>query len=230
MKKHTLFVWITIIVLIPLLAGCGAGSGGGTNVSVNDVGNVEGTVTDAATGAPVSGVTVQVGDKSNVTGSNGVYSIQDLAVGSRTVTAIKTGYQDYNGTVTVTKGTTIASNIQLTGTSTAAPSAPAGLSATAGNSQIAISWNSVSGASSYNIYWSNTTGATKTNGTKITGATSPYIHTGLTNGTTYYYVVTAMNSYGESSESSQISATPQATPVAAGQWDALVWGTDVWGN
>jgi hypothetical protein len=31
---------------------------------------------------------------------------------------------------------------------------------------------------------------TPANGTKITSATSPYTHTGLINGTTYYYVVT----------------------------------------
>jgi hypothetical protein len=64
-----------------------------------------------------------------------------------------------------------------------------------------------------NIYWSTTSGVTKTTGTKITGATSPYTHTGLTNGTTYYYVVTAVNSYGESSESSQVSGTPTNGPI-----------------
>src|SRR3972149_1501944 len=34
---------------------------------------------------------------------------------------------------------------------------------------------------------------------------------GLINDTTYYYVVTAVNGYGESSESSQVSATPAST-------------------
>jgi len=94
------------------------------------------------------------------------------------------------------------------GTTGSAPSAPTGVLATAGSSQVSISWSSVSGATSYNIYWSTTSGVTKTTGTKITGATSPYTHTGRTNGTTYYYVVTAVNSYGESGESSQVSGTP----------------------
>ncbi len=49
---------------------------------------------------------------------------------------------------------------------------------------------------------------TKINGTKITGATSSYIHTGLSNGTTYYYIVTAVNTDGESASSSEISAMP----------------------
>lgn len=115
-------------------------------------------------------------------------------------------------------------------TDTAAPSAPTGVSATAGDNQVTISWDSVSGATSYNIYWSTTTGVTKTTGTKISNATSPYVHTSLTNGTTYYYVVTAVNSYGDSSESSQLSATPQTTPVTAGKWDEVAWDTGVWGD
>ncbi len=95
------------------------------------------------------------------------------------------------------------------------PSAPTGVTANAGDGQATISWNTVSGATSYNIYWSTTSGVTKTTGTKITGTISPYTHTGLTNGTTYYYVITAVNSYGESSESSpSVSATPQAVSTS----------------
>ncbi|MBI5756135.1 MAG: hypothetical protein HZA12_04340, partial [Nitrospirae bacterium] len=86
--------------------------------------------------------------------------------------------------------------------------------AIAGDSEAVISWSSVSNATSYNIYWSTITGVTKATGTKITGATSPYVHTGRTNDTTYYYVVTAVNSYGESSESTQTSAAPSATGTA----------------
>jgi len=88
------------------------------------------------------------------------------------------------------------------------PVPPTGLSATAGDRQISIGWNSVTGATSYNLYWSTANGVTKTTGTKISNVTSPYVHTGLTNGTTYYYVVTAVNSNGESRESPQVSAVP----------------------
>ncbi len=95
------------------------------------------------------------------------------------------------------------------------PAAPTRVAATPGGNQNIINWNAVSGATSYNIYWSNVTGVNKTNGTKIAGVTSPYSHTGLTNGTTYYYVVTAENSVGESAESTQVSATPMPTPPPA---------------
>ena len=90
------------------------------------------------------------------------------------------------------------------------PSAPASVNAFAGDGQVTIGWSGVSGsgATSYNIYWSTTPGVTKATGTKISNVMCPYNHTGLTNNITYYYVVTAVNSYGESSESGEVSVTP----------------------
>ena len=87
------------------------------------------------------------------------------------------------------------------------PSAPASLTAVAGNAQISLSWTVVSGAASYKIKRSLTSGGAYT--TVKTGVTTiSYTDTGLTNGTTYYYVVTAVNSAGESANSNQASATP----------------------
>lgn len=94
----------------------------------------------------------------------------------------------------------------------AAPVAPAGLTAVGGADRVTISWNSVSNATSYNIYYSTSTGVTTSTGTKISATASPYVHTGLNAGTTYYYVVTAVNSAGESSASAQVSASTSVTP------------------
>lgn len=93
---------------------------------------------------------------------------------------------------------------------TTPPAAPTGVTATVGDTQVTISWTAVTGATSYNLYWMPTSPVTKTTGFKITGVTSPYAHTGLTNGTTYYYVITAVDIGGESVESAQVSATPQS--------------------
>lgn len=95
------------------------------------------------------------------------------------------------------------------------PSAPIGVSAAPGNGQAAVNWNAVAGAASYNIYMASVSGVGKGNyntlqdGMKHTGVTSPFIHTGLTNGTTYYFVVTAVNSAGEGEESGEVQATPE---------------------
>jgi len=95
----------------------------------------------------------------------------------------------------------------------AVPEAPTGVITSSGNANATVSWPSVTGASSYNIYWSTTSGS-GISGTKISGVTSPKLVTGLTNGTTYYFVVTAVNSSGESSVSSEEFATPVA-PIAS---------------
>lgn len=86
------------------------------------------------------------------------------------------------------------------------PPTPTGVSASAGNAQATISWSASSGATSYNVKRSTTSGGPYT--TVGSPAASPFTNTGLTNGTTYYYVVSAVNSAGESGNSTQVSATP----------------------
>src|SRR5208282_1657966 len=92
------------------------------------------------------------------------------------------------------------------------PSAPTGLVATAGNAQVMLTWTASTGASSYNVKRSTTNGGpySTVNSPTVTN----YTDSGLTNGTTYYYVVTAVNSSGESGPSSQASATPAAPTQA----------------
>jgi hypothetical protein len=101
----------------------------------------------------------------------------------------------------------------------AAPAVPSGLTATAGNAQVSLSWTAAAGATSYNLYWATSPSVTPLNGTEISGiATNSYTHSGpgVTNGNTYYYVVTAVNASGKSAASAQASATPTA-PVRAEQ-------------
>ncbi len=89
-----------------------------------------------------------------------------------------------------------------------APATPTGLAATAGNAQVALTWNAASGATSYNVKRSTTSGSGYSTVTTVTGPS--YTDTGLVNGTTYYYVVSAVNAGGESANSAQASATPSA--------------------
>lgn len=89
-----------------------------------------------------------------------------------------------------------------------APAKPAGVAASAGDGQAVVTWTSAADATSYNVYYGNATGVTAANGTKVTGATSGQAITGLSNGTTYYFVVSAVSANGESVVSDEISATP----------------------
>jgi hypothetical protein len=81
------------------------------------------------------------------------------------------------------------------------------LSAAAGDTQVSLTWTASSGASSYNIKRSTSNGGPYTQ--LATATTTSYTNTALTNGTTYYYVVSAVNPAGESANSAQASGTPQ---------------------
>ncbi len=103
------------------------------------------------------------------------------------------------------------------------PAPPSGLLATAGNGAVDLSWiaNGESDLAGYNVYRSTTAGGpySKLNGGLV--ATNAYTDTTVTNGTTYFYVVTAVDtSSNESGDSNEVSATPDAglpdvTPPAA---------------
>ncbi len=126
-----------------------------------------------------------------------------------------------NALLTINSDMASASAIPSTWVVPTAPSAPAGLTATAGNAQVALSWSAASGATSYNVYDSTASGGPYTKVTSVT--TTSYTVTGLTNGAAYYFVVTAVNSTGESPHSTQATATPVATATAAVMTAAMAY-------
>jgi len=87
------------------------------------------------------------------------------------------------------------------------PPAVASLSASPiSPSQIALSWSASTGASTYNVKRATTNGGSFTTVATNVASTS-YTDSGLTIGATYFYVVSAVNSTGESANSNQASAT-----------------------
>lgn len=96
----------------------------------------------------------------------------------------------------------------------AAPFAPTGLTASAGNAQITLNWNGSSSATSYNIYRGTSSGAESATPI-VTGVTAAdYTDTGLTNGTTYYYKVKAVSGGGTSGYSNETNAAGAPTPIS----------------
>jgi acyl-CoA thioesterase-1 len=69
---------------------------------------------------------------------------------------------------------------------------------------VTLAWDDVPNATLYNIYWSDSPGVTKLNGKKISNVENPHTIRGLKPGT-YYFVVTAVNEFGESTESEEFS-------------------------
>jgi len=197
-------------VLLPWLAGCGAdvGSRGG------------GSAPATPTGLAVAAGNRQVNLTWNVSsGATGYYVKRSSTSGSETQigTQSTTGYTDN----AITNGTNYyyvvsaynsygqsanSAEVSVTPIAPPPPAAPTGLAAIAGNMQVALTWTASSDATSYHVRRSTTNGG----GYAQIGAptTTNFADSGLTNGTTYYYVVTAVNTAGESGNSNQGSATP----------------------
>ena len=103
------------------------------------------------------------------------------------------------------------------GTDTATTlSAPANLSVTAGDSKVTLDWDAVSGASSYTVYWGTSTGISSSSTAITSISTDNYTHSSLTNDTTYYYKVVAVDSSGTGTLSSEANATPASDGTQMG--------------
>lgn len=91
------------------------------------------------------------------------------------------------------------------------PSRPTNVAVEEGDSQATLYWNFVQNASTYNIYGGESRGVSISNSTITrSNVRSPYEVTGLENGTTYYFIVTAENAVDESLPSAEVSVTPVA--------------------
>ena len=106
---------------------------------------------------------------------------------------------------------------EISATPYTVPSAPQFLQAQTGNTFISLSWsapNSNGGSivTGYNIYVSSDGGSSFSLVTSVSGSTLFYNDTGLTNGLTYFFKVSANNTAGMSPYSSEVSATP-SVPV-----------------
>src|SRR2546421_200467 len=95
------------------------------------------------------------------------------------------------------------------------PGAPQGLSATAGDATVTLTWsppssNGGSPITNYRIYRGTASGSE----TLITtiGNLLTYSDGAVSNGVTYYYQVSAVNNVGEGPRSNEASATPSAPP------------------
>jgi Glycoside hydrolase family 44 len=148
------------------------------------------------------------------TAGGGPYTQLATATTPSYVDSAVTGGTKYYYVVTaVNAGGESGNSNEASATPTVAPpAAPTGPSATAGDKQVALTWNASTGAASYNVKRSTTHGGPYTTVNSPTGTS--YTDVGLTDGTKYYYVVSALNAGGESANSGEVSATPAASSAS----------------
>ncbi|MFH2056050.1 MAG: carboxypeptidase regulatory-like domain-containing protein [bacterium] len=79
-----------------------------------ELGTVNGVVTDAVTGLPISGALVALGDKSSVTDSEGAYSITEVPPGNYTMYVSLEGYISVERSVDIVGGEQIVNLVMST--------------------------------------------------------------------------------------------------------------------
>jgi len=130
-----------------------------------------------------------------------------------------------NGTLALTLGALLLTG--LTGCDAvsagqgedASVEAPQGLDAAASDGAVALEWDDVDGATGYHVYRSDASFTDLGDATKVSGnaplSEAAYADAELTNGTTYYYRVTATgDGDAESDASDEALATPLPSPPA----------------
>jgi len=95
--------------------------------------------------------------------------------------------------------------------------APSGVTAIAGDGEVILSWNPVTGADYYDIYEGLASGSYQKI-ERITNYTGSYSIQGLANDIIRYYAIKAGNHQIESDYSEEANATPRALPPNAPQW------------
>ena len=231
MKKSkflTVGVLASTLALGLVLAGCPTDGGGGNNNNNNNSGTSVPIAPTGVTATALSSSSISVSWNSvsgatsykvyYATSSSGTYTLDGTATTTSFTStgwgASETGYfkvttvnsygeSGYSSTASATTSSSL-------GGGTNVPSTPTGVTATTlSSSSISVSWNSVSGATSYDVYYEIGSSSTKNFAGNTTNTS--YTHSGLTASTTYYYYIKAKNSAGESGYSSFDSATTSSS-------------------
>jgi len=132
----------------------------------------------------------------------------DTARFSPTTSANALGKFEFTVTDSAGDSMTREVGIRIVGSGSAPlpPPTPTGLGATPGDGSVSLSWSASAGADDYRVKRSTSDGGPYT--TIASPAGTSFADDGLSNGTTYYYVITAVNTGGESAASTQAEATP----------------------
>ncbi|GGL95159.1 hypothetical protein GCM10011594_13590 [Nakamurella endophytica] len=170
----------------------------------------------------VHGITVE--------GTKAIDGFQATATTEFRTATVTVDVADGRLTVDATGTNTKINYLDVVAADVAAPASPTGLTATAGEGRIQLSWTAVTEAdlAGYQVYSSTTSPVALTAANRLTDApqaATSFAHTGLVNGTQRFYVVTAVDKAGnESPASDPADATPADTTAPTSPADVTAVG------
>jgi hypothetical protein len=106
--------------------------------------------------------------------------------------------------------------------------APTGLIATPGNQQILLTWTAVPSATSYTVRYGTTANGPYSNSQSVSSPTATIA--GLSNGTIYYFVVTASDTNGPSAISTELVTAPSVMADSVGDGIPDSWRQNYFGG
>ncbi len=225
---------VIFILLVPMIISCAGLKKGGK--AVKEAGSVIARAEwpgDVSSDVATVRMTISAPDMNTVsqdfvfTGRDAMFGMHTVPAGDdRTVVleGLNSGnrkiFEGMTSGISVEAGQVIDGGLIAMGPVRVSRLSETSIRAEAGDGEITIMWDSVAGADSYNIYMNSAPGASRKNFDARKSTTSnSYTWTGLNNGATYYFAVTAENSSGESADSNEVNASPGVTrkmPPAAG--------------
>jgi hypothetical protein len=139
------------------------------------------------------------------------------ATTSATVTGLTNGVAyTFRIAATNAAGTSAYSSASTAVTPAGVPAAPDAPTPTAGNGSVSLSWTAPSANGSaitdYKVYYATSAGGSYTLFSDGTSTTASATVTGLTNGTSYYFKIAAVNAVGDSALSAASTASTPAAP------------------
>jgi len=169
------------------------------------------SVTNRQMGLEVNGQVITTTERFPITGSFDVYQDSSLQV------HLNAGKNSVSLIAVSDHGVSRVDQLIVTPATASVPSGPTNLTAKPGNTSAMLSWTaSASGSpTSYSIYRGTATdGEATTPIATVSGTTTTFTDTGLTNGKTYFYNVAANNSVGVSPDTNEVTVVPAATSTA----------------
>jgi hypothetical protein len=164
-------------------------------------------VTNRQMGLKVNGTVITTTERFPITGSFETYKDSTIQV------HLNAGKNSIEMFAVDAHGVSRVDEMTITPATASVPSGPTNLTSTSGSGSVTLHWTaSGGGPTSYSIYrGTKSDGEATTPVATVSGTTTTYTNTGLTNASSYYYVVAANNATGVSPDSNEILATPGVT-------------------